>query len=62
MLKIKPLFEFNKYDLGIGFMFHRENESKKYIRNRKIINYLFGIALLWFSFGFEIEIKGKLVD
>lgn len=28
MLKIKPKFDFSKYDLGIGFMIHRENESK----------------------------------
>ena len=48
MLKIKttPKFDFNKYDCGFGFMIHRENESKKYIRDCKIINYVFGIVLL----------------
>ena len=59
MLKIKPRFDFNKYDFGVGFMFHRENESKKYIRNCKVINYVFGIVLLWFSFGIILEYNGK---
>ena len=62
MLKIKPLFDFNKYDIGLGFMIHRENESKKYIRNRRIINYVFGIVILWISFGFILEVKGKVED
>ncbi|MBQ9607814.1 MAG: hypothetical protein IJV15_00045 [Lachnospiraceae bacterium] len=61
MLKIKttPKFDFNKYDCGFGFVIHRENESKKYIRDCKIINYLFGIVFLWFSFGIEIEVSRK---
>lgn len=59
MLKIKPRFDFNKYDLGFGFMIHRENESKKYIRDKIIINYVFGIVLLWFSMGIIIEFTRK---
>lgn len=59
MLKIKPRCDFNKYDLGIGFMIHRENESKKYIRDCKIINYVFGIVFLWFSMGIIIEFGRK---
>ena len=39
-------------------MFRRENESKKYNRKYKTINYIFGIVFLWFSFGVEIEIIG----
>mgnify|MGYP000258755786 FL=1 len=58
-MKIKPQFSFNKYDFGLGIVFRRENESKKYIREYKTINYIFGIVFLWFSFGFEIEIIGK---
>lgn len=57
-MKIKPQFNFNKYDFGLGIVFRRENESKKYIREYKTINYIFGIVFLWFSFGFEIEIIG----
>lgn len=57
-MNIKPRFEFNKYDFGFGIIFRRENESKKYIRKYKTINYIFGIVFLWFSFGFEIEIIG----
>ena len=55
---IKPHFEFNKYDFGFGIVLRRENESKKYIRKHKCINYIFGIVFLWFSFGLEIEIIG----
>jgi hypothetical protein len=58
-MKIKPQFNFNKYDFGLGIVFRRENESKKYIREYKTINYIFGIVFLWFSFGFEIEIIGE---
>lgn len=36
----------------------RIKDSKKYIREYKIINYIFGIIFLWFSFGIEIEIIG----
>lgn len=57
-MKIKPQFNFDKYDFGLGIVFRRENESKKYIRKYKTINYIFGIVFLWFSFGFEIEITG----
>lgn len=57
-MKIKPIFEFNKYDLGLGIVFKRENESKKYIRKYKTINYMFGIIFLWFNFGIEVEIIG----
>ncbi len=57
-MNIKPRFEFNKYDFGFGIIFRRENESKKYIRKYKTINYIFWIVFLWFSFGFEIEIIG----
>lgn len=57
-MKIKPRFDFNKYDFGLGIVFRRENESKKYIRKYKTINYIFGIVLLWFSFGLEVEIIG----
>lgn len=59
MLKIKPRFNFNKYDVGIGFMMYRENESKKYIRDKIIINYVFGIVFLWFSMGIIIEFSRK---
>ena len=55
---IKPHFEFNKYDFGLRIVFRRENESKKYIRKYKSINYIFGIIFLWFSFGIEVEIIG----
>lgn len=57
-MKIIPRFEFNKYDFGFGIVLRRENESKKYIRKYKIINYIFGIIFLWFSFGIEVEIIG----
>ena len=57
-MKIKPHFEFNKYDFGFGIVFRRENESKKYIREYKVINYIFGVVFLWFSFGVEVEIIG----
>ena len=57
-MTVKPKFEFNKYDFGIGIVFRRENESKKYIRKCKTINYIFGIIFLWFSFGIEVEIIG----
>ena len=59
MLKIKPIYQFVKYDFGIGFIACRENESAKYIRDRKTINYLFEIQLLWFLIGFAIEKIGK---
>lgn len=57
-MKIKPMFEFNKYDFGIGIVFRRENESKKYIREYKTINYIFGVMFLWFSFELEVKIMG----
>lgn len=57
-MTIKPMFEFSKYDFGIGIVFKRENESKKYIRKYKTINYIFGVVFLWFSFGIEVEIIG----
>lgn len=57
-MTIKPMFEFDKYDFGLGIVFRRENESKKYIRKYKTINYIFGITFLWFSFGIEVEIIG----
>ena len=57
-MKIKPRFDFNKYDFGLGIIFRRENESKKYIRKYKTINYIFGIVFLWLSFGLEVEIIG----
>ena len=57
-MTIKPRFEFDKYDFGLGIVFRRENESKKYIRKFKTINYVFGITFLWFSFGLEVEIIG----
>ena len=57
-MKIKPMFKFSKYDFGLGIVFKRENESKKYIREYKTINYIFGIIFLWFSFGIEVEIIG----
>ena len=57
-MTIKPMFEFNKYDFGLGIVFRRENESKKYVRKYKIINYIFGVVFLWFSFSIEIEIIG----
>ena len=57
-MKIKPQYSFNKYDFGCGLVLRRENESKKYIRKYKTINYIFGVLFLWFSFGFEVEIIG----
>lgn len=59
-MTIKPQFEFNKYDFGLGIVLRRENESKKYIRKHRTINYIFGIILLWFSFGVEVKIIGVL--
>ena len=56
-MKITPHAEFNKYDFGLGIVFRIENTSKKFIRNHKTINYLFGIIFLWFSIGIEIEIR-----
>lgn len=56
---IEPKFEFNKYDFGFGVIFRREFESKKYNRKHKVINYIFGIIFLWFSFGIEIEINSE---
>ena len=61
-MKIKPRFEFSKYDFGFGIALQRENEGKKYIREHKTIIYTFGILFLWFSFEFEIEIIGVLDD
>lgn len=58
-MKIIPHLEFDKHDIALGFILRRENESKKYIRECKTINYLFGIILLWFSIGVEIVIEGK---
>ena len=57
-MKIIPRFDCNKYDFGLGIVFRRENESKKYIREYKTINYIFGVVFLWFSFGIEVEITG----
>ena len=57
-MKIIPRFECNKHDFGFGIVLRRENESKKYIRKYRCINYIFGIIFLWFSFGFEVEIIG----
>ena len=37
-MTIIPRFEFNKYDFGLGIVFRRENESKKYNRKYKTIN------------------------
>ena len=61
-MKIIPRFEFNKYDFGFGIVLRRENESKKYIRKHKCINYIFGIVFLWLSFWIEIEIIGGKDD
>lgn len=58
-MTIKPRFDFNKYDFGLGIVFKRENESKKYIREYKTINYIFGVMFLWFSFALEVEIIGS---
>ena len=58
-MKIIPKFEFNKYDFGFGIVFRRENESKKYYREYKSIDYIFGIMFLWFSLGIEVEIIGE---
>lgn len=57
-MTVKPKFEFNKYDFGLGIIFRRENESKKYIREYKTINYIFGVMFLWFSFELEVKIIG----
>ena len=57
-IKISPIYNFDKHTLGIGFILCRENESAKYIRDRKTINYLFEIQLLWFLLGIAIEILG----
>jgi hypothetical protein len=58
-IKLIPIFDFNKYDCGLAIAFYRENESKKYIRKYKTINYIFGISLLCFSIGFILEINGR---
>ena len=57
-MKIIQRFEFNQHDYGFGIVLRRENESKKYIRKHKCINYIFGIVFLWISFWIEIEIIG----
>ena len=49
-MKIKPMFEFSKYDFGLGIVFKRENESKKYIREYKTINYIFRIIFFMVYF------------
>ena len=58
-MKVIPHFEFNKYDFAFGVIFRRENESKKYIRKYKTINYMFGIMFLWFMVGIEIKLEYK---
>ena len=55
-MTIKPRFEFNKYDFGLGIVFRRENESKKYIRKYKTINYIFGVVFLQIRVVIEIDI------
>lgn len=37
----------------------RENESKKYIRDGKTINYTFGIIFLWFTLAIIITFYKK---
>lgn len=58
-MKIIPHFDFNKYDIALGFIIRIENESKKYIRKYETINCMFGIMLLWFAIGIEIKIGEK---
>ena len=47
-MKVIPHLEFNKYDFAFGIIFRRENESEKYIRKHKTINYMFGIMFCGF--------------
>ena len=58
-MKIIPQFDYHKHDFGFGMICMRENESKKYIREGKVIKYVFGIVFLWFGFGIEIELRRK---
>lgn len=64
MLKMKmiPRFEFDKNDFGFGILFQRENESKKYIREHKCINYIFGFVFLWFTVWLEVKLIGGNKD
>lgn len=55
-MKIRPLFKFNKYEIGLGVGLVRTNESKLFIRKKKSINYNFAIILLWFYLGLEIDL------
>lgn len=57
-MKIKPLFKFNKYEIGLGIGLLRTNESKLFIRKKRCINYTFVIILLWFYLGLEIDLGG----
>ena len=56
-MKVIPHLEFNKYDLALGFIIRRENESEKYIRKFPVVNYMFGIMLIWVAIGLEIKVK-----
>ena len=58
-MKITPSvkFEFEKDDIALGILFRRENESKKFIRKNKVINYQFGIMFLWFALLVEIRLE-----
>ena len=58
-MKITPQFDFHKHDFGFGMICMRENTSKKYIRNNRVITYTFGIVFLWFGFGIEIKLEGN---
>lgn len=56
-MKITPKVEFEKNDIGLGIIFVRSNDSKKYIRKYKTITYTFGIIFLCFTFAIIIELE-----
>lgn len=62
MIKLTPRFEFDRHSFGFGFVFLRENESEKYIRECRTINYLLAIMFFWFTCGFELKITKDVND
>lgn len=56
-MKFRFFHDIDKYGFGLGFIFNRTNESKKYIRDKKTIVYTLGIVLFVFSICIEITIE-----
>lgn len=57
-IKITPEFKFDKHDIGFVMGLIRSNESAKFIRDCKSINYFIGIVFLWFTIGLDIDLRG----